>query len=92
MPVICFGRARFLIGGQPLEDEEKEDEDEKEEESSDDRSFFETGTDDILAFGKTCLEVGLVSAILYGLRLFPIVSYLFSVVEQELRDTTDAGR
>ena len=34
--------------------------------------------------------LGFLSSILYGCKLFPMVSYLFSV-EHELLDTTDGG-
>lgn len=42
--------------------------------------------------GGLCGFGAVSGAILYGLMLFPMVSYLFSVVEHELLETTEAGR
>ena len=73
------------------ESPEGEAEEEKEEESTEDLNFDPPL---LLLFAKIAVRgrVELPSAILYGLKLFPIVSYLFSVVEHELRDTTEDGR
>ena len=70
--------------------ESPEGEAEDEKESTEDLIFVPL----LLLFEKMAARgrVELPSAILYGLKLFPIVSYLFSVVEHELRDSTEDGR
>lgn len=55
------------------------------------KNCFEFKEDDVVVVVVADDDV-IVPTILYGLKLLPIVSYLFSVVEHELRDTTDEGR
>ena len=72
--------------------ESPEGEAEDENESTEDLIFVPLLL--LLLFAKMAARgrVELPSAILYGLKLLPIVSYLFSVVEHELRESTEDGR